>query len=42
MGKLDPETLTPKHNQELMIAGITATIGLLGTILAALLGGKGP
>jgi hypothetical protein len=42
MGKLHPESLTPKHNQELLIAGITATIGLLGTILAALLGGQGP
>ena len=42
LGRLNSESLTPKHKQELLVAGVTATIGLLGTILAALLGGKGP
>lgn len=42
LGKLNPESLTPKHYHELLVAGITAATGLLGTILASLLGGKGP
>ncbi len=42
LGRLNTEPLTPKPRQELLVAGVTATIGLLGTILAAVLAGKGP